>query len=176
MFPISISLVTAVAGVAFGVALLWVMSQWLQADQAATVAEHDVRKGVLRLQRQAGALRPSDLPRENPVRESPLRGLDRYGEPFPVTAAAELAAEEDAARAAEKALPLGDDETALSRLLFGWGGSGLAFGMVFGAVLYGVVGATMGGVLGSTLGIVAVTIGVSVVDRMRRRDSRPEQK
>lgn len=53
MLPLGISLITAAAGTVFGIALLWVMTQWLKADEAQMVSEREVRRNVEELQAQA---------------------------------------------------------------------------------------------------------------------------
>ena len=53
MLPLGISLVTAVAGTVFGIALLWVLTQWLKADEAELISEQDVRERAEWLQAQA---------------------------------------------------------------------------------------------------------------------------
>ena len=164
MFPIGISLFTAVAGAVFGIALLWVMAQWLKVDEAAAVGEQDVRKGVERLHEQ---VRASMQSAKEPPTADVLATLDRYGDPFPTTTPTDAAAEE----AEREAVPLAQDETALSRLLFGWGASGMVFGLVFGGVSAGAAGAVIGGFLGSTLGIVVVVLGVLVLDRIGAKKS-----
>lgn len=164
MFPIGISFVTAVAGAVFGIALLWVMAQWLKVDEAAAVGEQEVRRGVERLREQARASMQST---EEPPTSNVLSTLDRYGDPFPATTDADAAAEE----AAREAVPLAQDETALSRLLFGWGASGMVFGLVFGGVSAGAAGAVIGGFIGSTVGVVVVVIGVLLLDRIGAKKS-----
>jgi len=168
MLPVSISLFTAVAGVVFGIALLWVMTQWLKADQASASAEQDVRKGIKRLQKQAMVLRTAA---EAPMAQS--AALDRYGDPFPGTPGSSQTIDDVDEEAAAEAVPLADDETALSRLLLGWGASGMVLGLVIGALSYGAPGATIGGVLGSAVAIVIVVIGVLVLDRIGAK--KPEQ-
>jgi hypothetical protein len=155
---LTVSYFTAVAGVAFGIALLWVMTQWLKADQAAASAEQDVRRGIEKLQQQAMMSQSVG----SSAAHGALPPVDRYGDPFPAAEASDQADEQEAA----KDRPLADDETALSRLLFGWGATGMVFGLIAGASSAGAVGATIGAVLGSTLAIATVVIGVIVLDRI----------
>jgi len=53
MLPFGLSVVTALASTVFGIILLWVMTQWLKADEAALVGQQQLRDGVERLQRLA---------------------------------------------------------------------------------------------------------------------------
>ena len=174
----SISLFTAVAGAAFGVALLWVMLQWLKVDQATTVAEQDVRKSIARLQEQTRAMQAAS---EQPTNHA-MMSLDRYGEPFPATSGTKPETDEVEAtavseeEAAKQARPLSQDETELSRLLFGWGASGMVFGLVFGAVTGGAPGATAGGLIGSTLGVFLVVVAALALDRIGGRKSKSAEK
>jgi len=54
------------------------------------------------------------------------------------------------------------EETALARLLFGWGTAATVVGMTAGGLLFDPVGALLGSVLGSAVGVVTVVIVVLV--------------
>ena len=60
---------------------------------------------------------------------------------------------------------IADDETALSRLCFGWGGGGMLVGMLSGAATYGYVGALLGSVILSTAAIGVAVIIALMLDR-----------
>jgi hypothetical protein len=131
----------AMAAIAFGVALLAVITQWLKADELAAGMEEDVRVNLDRMRTAA---------QDPPERVAFARAEAFEGEaPAPAR--------------------LADDETALSRLFLGWGAAGTVTGMAFGGVMWGVVGALMGAVVLSALSIAMVVVAVLVVDHARAK-------
>ena len=128
---------TVVAAVAFGAALIWVMTQWLKADAAASSVEREVQRKLDQLD--AAEVRTFAQP-------------PAHAAATPATPADEAAA----AAALEK------EETALARLLLGWGTAGTVVGMVAGAVMASFVGALLGAVAGSVLATIGVVVAVAL--------------
>lgn len=134
----------AVAAGAFAVALLGVLAQWLKADDAALDAEVGVREAMRRLEEQA------------------------HG----TTARHAAVVQGEAWTPDQPGYSLGDDETALSRLLLGWTTVGTLTGLAIGAAIWGPVGALLGGIVLATMSVIGVMVAVAIVDRVRARAAR----
>ena len=133
------TILIATAALAFGVALLAVITEWLKADEVAADVEKDMRANLERMR--TGAQDP------------------------PETATLAVNVALDAEVPATPALA--DDETALSRLFFGWGIAGMVTGMALGAVMWGAVGALLGGVVLTAASIGLVVVAVLAIDHAR---------
>ncbi|HEX7476231.1 MAG TPA: hypothetical protein VF331_00350 [Polyangiales bacterium] len=144
----------ATAAVAFGIALLAVITQWLKADEIAADVEVDVRTNLNEMRAvDNGTAKPTATPQI-------------------VTARLEVEAGDTLGAAPAK---LADDETALSRLFFGWGIAGMITGIALGAVMWGAVGALLGGVVLTALSVGTVVVGVLAVDRAREQAAKERQ-
>ncbi len=140
------ALFVATAAVAFGVALLTVITQWLKADDVAEDVELDVRNNLAHLHSAAA--------------ESPTT---RYGAELVSARTADDTAADGVRHVTGK---LAEDETELARLFFGWGTAGMLVGLGLGGAMAGVVGALIGGVVMTAIAIGTVVVAVIVIDRI----------
>lgn len=167
------TLFIALAAIAFGAALLAVVTQWLKTDEATAAAEVGVRMSLKSLEQPPG-------PREQPLQLSATADVLDHAIPVEYPAPARPASAEVAAAveeplyhlpALEAANPerLSDDVTSLSRLFFGWGTGGMVVGMGLGGAMYGFVGAMLGALALSAATIGGVVVVVALLDRSRAR-------
>ncbi len=128
---------TLLAGAAFGCALLWVLVQWLRADEISDSVEREVQVNMKNLAaKQASA--PS------------ATGLDS-----PQIAASELEpTAEDLAREAY--------EAKLASMLWWWGISGTIVGMVAGGAVSSFTGALLGGLVAPVLTTIGVLVALKI--------------
>ncbi|MEI8254380.1 MAG: hypothetical protein WCJ30_01775 [Deltaproteobacteria bacterium] len=135
------TLYVLLSGIAFAVAILSVMKQWLSADMDVATVETGLRR---------------ERAENNAAMMASLDGT--AGSAMDVPEARSAAAGRTEARDESKPLLIADDENAVARLCFGWGGGGMLVGMLSGAATHGFVGALLGSVILS-----AASIGVAVV-------------
>jgi hypothetical protein len=124
---------TLLAGAAFGCSLLWVLVQWLRADEIAESVEREVQANMLKLA----------------ARDSTEAGSAAPGDSGPGASQMDPSAE-DLAREAY--------EAQLASLLWWWGFGGAVTGMALGGLWSSYNGALMGGIVAPVL----TTIGVMV--------------
>lgn len=142
------TLYVLLSGVAFAVALLSVMKQWLEADANAASVEAGLRRE--RVQNSA-------------VMSTAMDSVAGSTRDLPESAVVET--ERAEARDDSKPMLIADDETAVARLCFGWGGGGMLVGMLSGAATHGFVGALLGAVSLSAAAIGVAVIVALVLDR-----------
>ncbi len=142
------TLYVLLSGVAFAVALLSVMKQWLAADANVATAEAGLRR---------------ERAESNTAMMTSLGGVAAGGQDISESRTATPARIE--ARDESKPMLIADDETAVARLCFGWGGGGMLVGMLSGAATHGFVGALLGAVCLSAAAIGVAVVVALVLDR-----------
>lgn len=168
------SIFIALAAIAFCVALLAVVTQWLKADDEAAATEIGIQVSLKSLDRSSETLteQPLQLSAVADTMDHAIPADRRTAErpaPAAVTDAEAESVYHLPALEIENPEQLSDDTTSLSRLFFGWGLGGMAVGLGLGAAMYGFVGALLGGIVLSAASIGAVVVVVALLDRSRAR-------
>ena len=142
------TLYVLLSGAAFAVAILSVMKQWLSADMDVATVETGLRR---------------ERAENNAAMMASLDGTasSTHDEPQSRTAA-DTRTE---ARDDSKPMLIADDENAVARLCFGWGGGGMLVGMLSGAATHGFIGALLGAVILSAAAIGVAVVVALVLDR-----------
>ncbi len=163
----SFLLLTAIAAIAFGYALLWVITQWLKADENVGSIEREVELGIEKLV-------------QGPILATPLgssSGLvgssDTMARPAQDIINGYLADDEDESDDGDEAeadpglrpgLTAEDEEaeSVLARHLLIAGTFCTFVGMAAGWAFFGALGGLGGSVFGSFVGVLAATVMVAI--------------
>ncbi len=158
------TLYVLLSGIAFVVALASVMKQWLKADENVAVAENGLRA------EQARERAPGGVSMMTAIGGTAEQGMDAS-----LPASRSVPVERAEPRADARPILIAEDEGAVARLCFGWGGGGMLVGMLSGAATRGFVGALLGSVILSAAAVGVAVVVALVLDRATLKAWNAEQ-